>query len=291
MVLLQSGGTLGWGDNYHGQVGSGAVSTTPPCYCVPLPTPVIGLSSPRQVTAGGEHAVALLADGTMAAWGDDSYGELGNGPAAGDVTIPAPVPGVSGASEAAAGESNSYAIIGPSHELRVEFAGDGAGTVGGRGIVCPSVCAQRYPEAQVEALRAEPPAAFAGFSGPCAGTGPCKVKMDGDQTVTATFGRPKGTTITKAKIVRRKKMATFSFSAPGAITGYECMLVRKTAKGHKGAGKSAKRRKPRFSGCGSPRRYRHLKPGRYVFRVRALDILGADASPAKRKFKLKKPRR
>jgi alpha-tubulin suppressor-like RCC1 family protein len=295
IVLLQSGGALDWGLNYHGQVGNGAKSSSPPCYCVPLPTAVIGLTSPRQVMAGGEHVVALLADGTMAAWGDNQYGLLGNGSATGEATIATPVPGVSGASEAVAGEYNSYAILGPSHQLQVEFAGDGAGTVGGRGIVCPSVCAQRYPEAQVEALRAQPPAAFAGFSGPCTGTGACKVKMDGNQAVTATFGRPKGTTITKAKIVRRKKLAIFSFSAPGAITGYECMLVRPvTKKSHKGAGKSAKRRKPRFSACSSPRRYRHLKPGRYVFRVRALDILGADANPATRKFKLKalkKPRR
>jgi hypothetical protein len=227
----------------------------------------------------------------MASWGDNQYGLLGNGSAAGEATIATAVPGVSGASEAVAGEYNSYAIIGPSHELRVALAGDGAGSVGGRGIVCPPVCAQRYPEAQVEALRALPSVAFAGFSGPCVGTGACRVKMDGDQTVTATFGRPKGTTITEAKIVRRKKLATFSFSAPGAITGYECMLVRKATKSRRGAAKSAKRRRPRFSGCGSPRRYRHLKPGRYVFQVRALDILGADANPAMRQFKLKKPRR
>lgn len=291
MALLQSGGTLDWGRNFHGQIGNGSTSSSsPPCYCVPQPTSVIGLTSPRRVVAGGEHALALLPDGTLAAWGDNEYG-LANGTGnGGDVTIATPVQGVSGASEAAAGEYNTYAIVGPSHQLRVEFAGDGAGTVGGRGIVCPPVCTQRYPEAQVHFLRAQPPAAFAGFSGPCAGTGPCQVKMDGDQTVTATFGRPKGTTITKAKIVRRKKMATFSFSAPGAITGYECMLVRKAPKKQK-AGKSAKRRKPRFSGCSSPRRYRHLKPGRYVFRVRALDILGADANPAKRKFKLKQKRR
>jgi hypothetical protein len=258
---------------------------------VPLPTPVIGLTSPRQVTSGGEHVVALLADGTLAAWGDNEYG-LGNGLAGGgDVTIATPIQGVSGASEAAAGEYDSFVIVGPSHELRVELAGDGTGAIGGRGIVCPSVCAQRYPEGQVEALRAVPAASFAGFSGPCAGTGACQVKMDGDQVVTATFGRPKGTRITKAKIVRRKKRATFSFSAPGAITGYECMLVRKAPKRHKGAGKSAKRRKPRYSACGSPRSYRHLKPGRYVFRVRALDILGADAVPAKKTFKLKMPRK
>jgi hypothetical protein len=92
----------------------------------------------------------------------------------------------------------------------------------------------------------------------------------------------------QAKVVPRKRLATFSFSAPGAITGYECMLARKPPR--KGAGKSAKKRKPRFARCAAPRRFRHLKPGRYTFRVRALDILGADANPAIKKFRLRKPR-
>jgi hypothetical protein len=116
--------------------------------------------------------------------------------------------------------------------------------------------------------------------------------MDGDQTVIATFGRPKGTRITKAVIKRRRRLARFSFTAPGAITGFQCMLVRKALR-RRGA-KSSKRRKPRkprFSRCRSPRRYKNLKSGRYVFRVRALDIFGADANPAKRKFKLRKPKK
>jgi hypothetical protein len=33
-------------------------------------------------------------------------------------------------------------------------------------------------------------------------------------------------------------------------------------------------------------RYKHLKAGRYTFEVRALDILGADATPARKKFKI-----
>ncbi len=53
------------------------------------------------------------------------------------------------------------------------------------------------------------------------------------------------------------------------------------------AGKASK---PRFSACGAPKRYKHLRPGRYTFKVRALDILGVDAQPASRRFKIKKPR-
>jgi hypothetical protein len=35
--------------------------------------------------------------------------------------------------------------------------------------------------------------------------------------------------------------------------------------------------------------YRHLRPGHYVFKVRAVDILGVDAAPAKRRFAIKHP--
>jgi alpha-tubulin suppressor-like RCC1 family protein len=289
LALLQNGTVVGWGGDFYGQAGDGKEAEGP-CYCLPSPTPVIAqFLGAQAVDAGEEHSVVLLSDGSIRAWGLNHEGEVGNGEILNAILIPTPIGGVAGASGILASEYNSYALIGPSQALRVELAGDGAGTVGGSGILCPSACTQRYPQAQVESLRADPGAGFAGFSGPCSGTGFCRVRMDGDATVTATFGRPKGTAITKAKIVGRKKLATFSFSAPGAITGYECMLVARTRP--KGAAKSAKRRKPRFSGCSSPRRYRHLKPGRYVFQVRALDILGADANPAMKKFNLKKPRK
>jgi hypothetical protein len=47
--------------------------------------------------------------------------------------------------------------------------------------------------------------------------------MDQDRAITATFGRPKGTKITKARIKARKRSASFSFTAPGAITGFQCV--------------------------------------------------------------------
>jgi hypothetical protein len=287
-AVRQGTGVVGWGYNRSGELGLGDESG-PPCNCVSAPTSVQSLTGVQTIDAGDEHSGALMADGTIRTWGSNDYGQIGTGGLNEDVLAPRSVPGVSGASALVATPYNTYAIIGPSQTLRIEFAGDEAGTVGGRGIVCPPECAQRYPQARVEALRADPPARFAGFSGPCSGTGACLAKMDGDRTVTATFGRPAGTRITKAKLAPRKRLATFSFSAPGAITGYECMLVRK-AQHRKRAGKSRKKRRPRFTRCDSPHRYRHLKPGRYTFRVRALDILGADAHPAKKKLRLRKPK-
>ena len=108
--------------------------------------------------------------------------------------------------------------------------------------------------------------------------------MSKARNVTATFGRPKGTRITKAKIKKNKKKkvgtATFRFTAPGAITGFECALLKPKH------GKHKKKPKPHFSRCGAPKRYKHLKPGRYTFEVRALDILGADPVPAQTKFRI-----
>ena len=186
------------------------------------------------------------------------------------------------------------------------LAGAGAGTVGGpRSLLCPPACARPFPQGQVEILRPEaaPGSAFAGFSGACVGTGLCQLRMDADQAVAATFGPPSGTAITRATIKSKKKLAGFEFSAPGAITGYECMLIRPKPKRHKhkkrkgksrghrrAAQSAAKRAKPKFVACASARTYKHLRPGAYSFRVRALDILGADANPAQRKFKIKPPK-
>jgi alpha-tubulin suppressor-like RCC1 family protein len=287
LALRIGSGVVGWGLNRHGEVGTGEESGAP-CECIAAPASVASLPDAQAVGAGDEHSGALLADGSIRTWGSNEYGQIGTGPV-GVNDLEPKSPGVSGASGLTVSDYNTYAITGPSQTLRVEFAGDESGTVGGSGIVCPPECAQRYPQGQVEALRAEPAGRFAGFSGPCSGTGACLARMGGEETVTATFGRPKGTAITRVKVVPRKRLATFSFTAPGAITGYECMLVRK---GHrrKQAGKSSRRRKPHFTRCSTPHRYRHLRPGRFTFRVRALDILGADANPAKRNLRLRKPK-
>lgn len=292
-VLLQDGSTRAWGANEYGQLGGGS-SSGPPCSCIP--SAVAGPGPGLQGLAGGlYHALALRADGTVLGWGENEYGQLGEAGSSPRLT-PIVVPGVSGASAVAGRVYTAFALIGPSQKLEVTLAGAGSGKVGGaaaaegsEAIVCPGACAGRYPQGQVETLRAEANAGsgFAGFSGACTGTGLCRLTMSGDQAVTATFGPPKGTTITAAKIDRKKRSATFSFSAPGAITGFECKLVRPVPKHHR-----HKHRKHRhgakFAACGSPQSYRHLKAaGSYQFQVRALDLLGADAQPASRGFKMK----
>jgi hypothetical protein len=287
LAVLGAGAARGWGENAFGQLGTGTTTTTG-CACSTAPTPVSGVASLQAVEADASFSLGLLADGTVSSWGYATEGQLGDG-ATNERLSPAPVPGVTGSSEISSGEYDVLALIGPSQTLNVVFAGAGSGTVGADGIVCPAAnCTARFPQGQVEILRAsQASGGFAGFSGPCTGTGTCQVAMNADQTVTATFGVPKGTAITKAVIKSKKRRATFAFSAPGAITGYECKLKRPAPKRRKGGKKP---RPPKFSSCAAPRKYKRLKPGKYTFKVRALDILGADANPAVKKFRIKKPK-
>jgi CSLREA domain-containing protein len=63
----------------------------------------------------------------------------------------------------------------------------------------------------------------------------------------------------------------FRFAADEAGARFQCSLDGK-----------------RFRGCRSPQRYRDLRPGRHVFRVRAIDPAGnVDPSPAKRRFRVR----
>jgi alpha-tubulin suppressor-like RCC1 family protein len=289
LAALSDGRVMAWGRNNFGQLGSplGGPELCESEPCSRAPATVKGVSAVQSLAAGEYMSFALLANGTAAAWGYDFLGNLGDGAATGSKPAPVTVSAVSGASDIAAGKATGFAIVGPSEALNVSMAGAGVGSVGGAGLLCVSAfCSARVPQGRVENLRAQAAtgSGFAGFSGPCQGTGACQVRLEGAQTVTATFGPPKGTRITTARIDKKRGKASFHFEAPGAITGYQCELIKPKPKRGQG-----KKRKPRFSKCNSPKAYRHLRPGRYGFRVRALDILGADATPALRQFKLRKP--
>ncbi len=89
---------------------------------------------------------------------------------------------------------------------------------------------------------------------------------------------PPETTITKRpKNKTGKPKATYKFVSdePGSI--FECRLK----------GKGLDTAIKQFNACTSPRKYKNLDPGKYVFKVRATDIKGnTDLTPAKDKFKV-----
>jgi FG-GAP-like repeat len=88
------------------------------------------------------------------------------------------------------------------------------------------------------------------------------------------------TEIVKAKVKAKKHKAKILFTATSSPTGFECALKKPKRKHHHGH-----HRKPKFKTCASPRKYKHLKVGKYTFQVRAFNDAGVDPTPAKKKFK------
>lgn len=80
VIQWQRQGLHSWGTNRIGQLGNGTTSTTPAT--APIAVDVSGALSGKAVLAvdaGRDHALALCSDGTVAGWGRNSAGELGDG--------------------------------------------------------------------------------------------------------------------------------------------------------------------------------------------------------------------
>jgi len=73
-VVRTTGAVVCWGINSQGQLGDGTFNGRQ----APALN-VVGLSDVAAVAAGGDETCALRSDETIACWGNDSYGQLGDG--------------------------------------------------------------------------------------------------------------------------------------------------------------------------------------------------------------------
>ncbi len=113
-ALLADTSVRCWGFNASGQLGDGAVLAAPP-FASPSPVGVSGLSGVVAVTAGFGHTCALLpsllANGTVACWGDNSTAQLGPNSSAALSAVPLLVGGLGGVASIDAGQSHTCARL------------------------------------------------------------------------------------------------------------------------------------------------------------------------------------
>lgn len=93
LALLEDGTVRAWGFNGKGRLGIGTEAGADAGYRVPMPTVVKDLVNVKAVSAGGEHSLAVLEDGTVWAWGGNGFGQIGD-EVISNSWVPRRVPGI-----------------------------------------------------------------------------------------------------------------------------------------------------------------------------------------------------
>jgi alpha-tubulin suppressor-like RCC1 family protein len=107
LALLTNETLEAWGNDEHGQLANGTVEEG----ANSLPLAVKSPTGVAAVAAGTDHALALLGNGTVMAWGANSAGELGNGTTQSSEGAPVPVNGLSGVTAVSASDEDSAALL------------------------------------------------------------------------------------------------------------------------------------------------------------------------------------
>ena len=248
-ALLQDQTIRCWGWNASGQLGDGTTATSQ------VPVPVAGVTGASSVSSGWwQHACARLTDGNLRCWGQNQWGQLGNGKTATSPTPVAMLPsGIAWASSNpsvatidATGLATAIAsgvttitatnrsgvtasttlTVAPQVTLSVVRTGAGAGSVASTlaGIDCGADCSEAYDSGTTVTLTATPAAnsTFVGWNGCDAVSGTtCTVTMSASKVVTATFDLKRfALTVTRSGI--GAALGSVSSSPSGISCGSDC---------------------------------------------------------------------
>ena len=120
-ALMSDGTVWTWGNNHYAQLGYPSATDT-----VTTPRQVTGLPAIAEIALSGEgNGYAVGTDGSLWAWGDDSYGQLGNGTTTTTPSYaPVRVSGLTGVTQVAAG---GYYVLALRSDGTVWAFGDNSG--------------------------------------------------------------------------------------------------------------------------------------------------------------------
>src|SRR5579875_3686578 len=104
LALLSDGTAMAWGADGSGQLGDGAFASSHEA-----PVAVAGLTGATAIAAGGEDSMALLSNRTVVTWGEDRFGQLGDGSAGEASDVPVAVGGLGEVAGIAAGAMHDLA--------------------------------------------------------------------------------------------------------------------------------------------------------------------------------------
>src|SRR5207249_2745310 len=110
-AVTLNGGVKCWGNNDFGSLGDNTITSRQVPVDVVGPGGVGRLSGAVAIAAGGYHACALAATGALQCWGDNAYGEVGDGSTTNRLA-PVAVSGLSsGVIAVSAGDLHTCALI------------------------------------------------------------------------------------------------------------------------------------------------------------------------------------
>jgi len=221
LALTTEGTVYAWGNGQAGQLGVGHMpivslggNLPEPLVYIPFPTRVPDLENVVAIAAGPKHSLAVMKDGTVRAWGENRYGEVG------DSTVemrnsPVAVRGITSAVAVAAGGGYSLAVLADGSVMSWGMAGGWLGrpTTGRR---------TADPVPAVVPGASDVTAIAAGAQHVLALTGTGRVLAWGDENAGqvghATPGRPGPVpTIASARAVHATGLSSYAALADGRI--------------------------------------------------------------------------
>lgn len=204
-ALRQDGSVTCWGLDLDGQLGDGAVYTLQRL----TPVEVSGLTDATAISAGGNHTCALRRDGSVACWGLNRSGRLGDG-TEDNRNTPVAVKGLAGAVSVSAGSDQTCALR---QDGSVACWGSQEGNGYDTSYATPSTVSRLTGVTSVDAGRS---------SSHC-----CAARQDGSVACwgTNSYGQlGDGTTVNRTTPVDVKGLAGIAAVTTG--NGYSCALRR-----------------------------------------------------------------